>query len=163
MHPGGIKRGGSAGRKAEPNMKVLLDTCVIIDYLQKREPFHVDANAVMTLAANERLQAYTTAKAVTDIYYLIHRSVHDDQKTRAILSALLSLLQVLDSAGIDCQNALSSAIHDYEDAVMAETAFRSGMDCIVSRNSRDYTQAKLPVYTPGEFLRLFHSESIPCF
>ena len=36
---------------------------------------------------------------------------------------------------------------------MIETAVRSGMDCIVTRNTKDYAKAAIPVYTPGEFAR----------
>ena len=38
------------------------------------------------------------------------------------------------------------------DAVMAETALRENMDCIVTRNLSDYQNAPLPVYAPQEFL-----------
>lgn len=55
-------------------------------------------------------------------------------------------------AAADCINAVDSCISDYEDAIMAESAARSGMDCIVTRNVSDYSLSKVPVYTPQEFL-----------
>ena len=42
---------------------------------------------------------------------------------------------------------------------MIETAKRSGMDCIVTRNTKHYAGASIPVYEPAEFLRLLASES----
>lgn len=37
---------------------------------------------------------------------------------------------------------------------MVQSAVRAGMDCIVSRNLRDYRKAALPVYSPEIFLRV---------
>lgn len=47
-----------------------------------------------------------------------------------------------------------SAIGDFEDAVMAATAANNRMDCIITRNIRDYTRTDFPVYTPERFLAL---------
>ena len=139
-------------------MKALLDTCVIMDHLQKREPFHAAAKEILTMAATEQVQAYTTAKAVTDMYYILHRATHDDTQTRSILAQLLKIIGILDTQGMDCKAALLSPIGDYEDAVMIETAVRSGMDCIVTRNERDYNKAPIPVYTPEKFVLFLKSD-----
>ena len=53
-------------------MKALLDTCVIMDAVQNREPFAQDAQAIFLAAANETFLAFVTAKAMTDIYDLTH-------------------------------------------------------------------------------------------
>jgi hypothetical protein len=44
---------------------------------------------------------------------------------------------------------------DYEDAVMSETASRNALDYIITRNVKDYSQSKIPVYMPESFLHLF--------
>ena len=59
---------------------------------------------------------------------------------------------------MDCKAALLSPIGDYEDAVMIETAVRSGMDCIVTRNERDYNKASIPVYTPEKYVLFLKSD-----
>ena len=89
-------------------MRALIDTCVIIDALQNREPFAEDAQKIFLAVANKRFSGCITAKSSTDIYYLIHRLTHSDKETRKILSKLFTLFEVLDSAGIDCRKALSS-------------------------------------------------------
>lgn len=94
-------------------MRVLLDTCIVVDVLQHREPFFEDSYRVMLAIANRRGEGFLTAKSFTDLYYLTHRSIHDDKKTRKILSTLLTTLSLLDTAGIDCRRALSSEAGDY--------------------------------------------------
>ena len=133
-------------------MRVLIDTCVIIDALQARKPFAEDAQQIFLAVANKRVMGFLTAKSAADIYYITHRYTHNDQDTRKVLSTLFSLFELLDTAGMDCRKAISSELTDYEDAMMSETALRCGMDCIVTRNLRDYEKAPVQVYSPSAFL-----------
>lgn len=134
-------------------MRAFIDTCVVIDALQSREPFAKDAQDIFLAAANNLYLGYISAKAVTDIYYLMHRHTHDDKASRDILNKLFALFDVLDTAGIDCRKAVLSPVSDFEDAVMVETALRSEVDCIVTRNLRDFTKSPVPVYEPKAFLK----------
>ena len=139
-------------------MRAFIDTCVVIDALQSREPFAKDAQSVFLAAANNLFLGYISAKAVTDIYYLMHRHTHDDKASRDILNKLFALFDVLDTAGIDCRKAVLSPVSDFEDAVMVETALRSEVDCIVTRNLRDFTKSPVPVYEPKAFLKLLETD-----
>ena len=135
-------------------MKVLIDTCVVIDFLQKREPFAQAAKQILQAAATEKFVGCITAKAATDIYYLIRRSTQSEKESRRKLTQLLSLIGLLDTCVEDVLHAISSVVSDFEDAVMVETAIRLGISCIVTRNIKDYKNAKVPVYDPEEFLKI---------
>ena len=141
-------------------MKVLLDTCVVVDFLQKRAPFADDALRIFRSMAMEQFSGFITAKAATDIFYLSHRNNHSNEESRALLQKLLELVALLDTAAIDVQRALYSGISDYEDAVMAETGKRTGMDCLVTRNTKHYRNSPLPVYEPQDFLHLLEESDI---
>ncbi len=138
-------------------MRALLDTCVIIDGLQTREPFCKAAQAVFLAAANNQFAGCITAKAATDVYYLMRRHTHDEAAARAVLGKLFALFDVLDAAGSDCRRAIPSAMPDYENAVMAETALRAEVSCIITRNLGDYRRSPLPVFAPEEFLKRLKS------
>ena len=139
-------------------MRVLVDTCVIIDALQSRVPFAEAAQKLFIYSANKQFESYITAKSVTDIYYLIHRLTHSDAETRKILNKLFTLFHLLDTTSLDCRKAISSEISDYEDAVMVETAIRLEMDCIVTRKTNDYVKSSVNVYDPSTFLKLLEAE-----
>lgn len=112
-------------------MKVLLDTCIIVDALQNRVPHSKVAQKIFLDVAAGEYVGCISAKSVTDIYYLMHKFFHDDRETRIILKKIFSLF-----------------------AVMAETAARNGIDYIVTRNLRDYSKSKVKVLSPSEFLDL---------
>lgn len=141
-------------------MKALIDTCVVIDFLQRREPFDKDAVQIMRLAAMNQFTGCITAKSATDIYYLNHRATHSNKESRTKLNQLLAIIGLLDTSAEDIFHAISSDTSDFEDAVMIETAQRSGMDCIVTRNQKDYEKSPVTVYSPAEFLRLLEEDGI---
>jgi len=133
-------------------MKAVIDTCVILDYLQCREPFFDDALDIAIGMANNEFEGYITAGSVADLYYIAHRSTHSSKDARRIISDLTELFGLADTYAVDCINALHGEMTDYEDAVMSETAYRIKADCIVTRNTKDYLNSKVPVLTPSEFL-----------
>lgn len=139
-------------------MRALIDTCIVIDALRSREPFAEDAQQIFLAVANKRVMGFLTAKSAADVYYITHRHTHSDRDTRRVLSILFHLFELLDSAGMDCRRAISSELTDYEDALMTETALRCGMDCIVTRNLRDYGKSPVPVYSPSAFLSLIEED-----
>ena len=134
-------------------MRAVIDTCVVVDVLQSREPFCKEAQSIFLLCANRQFEGFLTAKAITDIYYLTHRQTHSDKATRDVLTKLCALFVLLDTTALDIRKAISAEISDFEDAVMVETAVRSGADCIVTRNTKDYAKAQIAVCTPEEFIQ----------
>ena len=139
-------------------MKILLDTCVVLDYLQARDPYFDDVLNIMIGVANREYAAYITASSVTDLYYIVHRSTHSDQLTRSYMSKLFQLVGITDTSPEDCINALHSTISDYEDAVMVQTAVRSGMDLLITRNLKDYRTAPVRILDPASFIMMITSE-----
>ena len=128
-------------------MTAVIDTCVIIDALQGREPFSADAQKLFLAVSNRQFDGILTAKSITDIFYILRRSLHNDALTKECIHKLFVLFDIADTFA------------DYEDAVMIETAKRIGADCIITRNLKDYTATGIPVYSPADFLsRLTENE-----
>ena len=137
-------------------MRVLIDTCIVIDAMQNREPFAENARQLFRKAANKHFVGCLTAKSVTDIYYLTHRFTHDNKKARETLAKLFVLFETVDTAAMDCRKALGSGMSDYDDAVMCETAARIDADCIVTRNTVDYAHSPVKVMTPEQLIAVLN-------
>ena len=133
-------------------MKVLIDTNIIIDALQSRENFLADAREIM-LRATE-YDGYISASSITDIFYLQQKYSRDKKKAKKNLVELLEIFNVLDATAKDCRNALRSEMSDFEDAVLVESALRSGINCIVTRNKKDFKNSRIKVLGPTEFLEI---------
>ena len=135
-------------------MKILVDTNVMIDALTSREPFREDAEQIFLLAANQIEDMYIIASSAADIYYLVRKHLHSTEKAKSVMSKLYELFRILDVTSADCQEALSSEVSDYEDAVLSCCASRNRMDYIVTRNIKDYEKSKTGVILPKTFINM---------
>lgn len=142
-------------------MKVLFDTNVILDALQKREPWADDAEKLFLLVASDKIEGFVTAKQLCDIWYLasqIYKSEENShKKAQKHISDLIKVFNVLDVTGSDIEEAIAMELSDYEDAVMSASAVRNHLDAIVTRNTKDFPGniKILKIYTPSKLLELF--------
>jgi predicted nucleic acid-binding protein len=143
-------------------MMALTDTNVVLDMLGKREPWYRAASDILFLGAQGKCHLALSASTVTDIYYLVQRHLcHDQSKSLDIITRLLEFFSVVEVGFEDCCLALTSRVKDYEDAVLVEAARRAKVDCIITRNTKDFEAASLKIFTPDEFLDqlLNHNQS----
>lgn len=136
-------------------MRVLLDTNVIVDVLQRREPWFADGQKIFYAIANKQIIGCITAKEAADIYFFSRKQFtgeeNVDSKARRIMTKLYAIFELIDTLGVDCQNAIAIENGDYEDAIMMESASRAGLNCIVTRNPEHFKAAPVPVFSPAEF------------
>lgn len=87
---------------------------------------------------------------MTGIFYIVHHSLHDNDKTKEVLLKLSRVYQILDTKEKDILKAITSDVADYEDAVMVETAISNEVDFILTRNIKDYRKAKIKIVSPAD-------------
>lgn len=133
-------------------MKVLADTNVILDILLKREPHFTASYTVLDLAAQGKIKVLLTASCVTDIHYLLRRSGLDPTAAKTALLQLLTIIELADVRPVDIERALYSKMTDFEDALVAEVADRTQCSHIITRNIKDFSDAKVPALTPLDFI-----------
>ena len=137
-------------------MRILLDTNVIVDVLQHRDPWFSDGQKIFYAIANKQITGCITAKEAADIYFFCRKQFtgeeNVDAKARQIMSKLYALFELIDTLGTDCQNALAIENNDYEDAIMIESAVRSGLDNIITRNPYHFKACPIPIYSPSDFV-----------
>ena len=133
-------------------MNILIDTNVVLDAMLSRSPFAETAQKLFIMAAEEKINAHVTASSITDIYYLLHKHLHDKKRCRQEIFKIIKLFSILSVAGSDCEKALDLPLADYEDALLAECAKRSKMECIITRNVKDFEGSPVRAVLPGDFL-----------
>ena len=133
-------------------MRVLFDTCIIIDYFLNREGFAGDAETIITAVGREELDGILTVKSLMDIHYVLKKYLHNEKKTRQILRILLDSFSLADSTAAETIQALDSPMNDFEDALMSETAAVLNVDYIVTRNLKDSRNSRIPAITVKQLI-----------
>ena len=140
------------------NMKLLIDTNVVLDVLLRREPFSKTAAEVLNLTQRDDVREYVSASAITDIYYIANKQMKDRDAVRDLLKRLLMVVSVVAVSEREIQNALNLAWGDFEDSVQYSVALLNEMDGIVTRNPSDYQDANIRIWLPEQALELFANE-----
>ncbi len=133
-------------------MKILVDTNVILDVLLKRDPFYSAGADVLNLSKLKDINLYVSASAITDIYYIANRTLRNKEDVRNLLMKLVKVVSIASISEEEIKNALALLWKDFEDSVQYSVAVLQKMDGIITRNSNDYKEAEIPVWTPEEFL-----------
>ena len=140
------------------NMKLLIDTNVVLDVLLRREPFSKTAAEVLNSTQRDDVREYVSASAITDIYYIANKQMKDRDAVRDLLKRLLMVVSVAAVSEREIQNALNLAWGDFEDSVQYSVALLNEMDGIVTRNPSDYQEANMRIWLPEQALELFANE-----
>ena len=135
------------------SLRVLIDLNVILDVLQRREPFYDMSARVLAAAETRIVEGWVAAHSLTTLFYLLARYQSAEQ-ARVALTDLLTLLSVAAVDHAVIEQALNLPYPDFEDAVQMMAASRSGMNYLITRNVRDYGLGPLPVLQPAELLAL---------
>lgn len=131
--------------------KVMIDLNVILDVLQKRDPFYEASAALLAAAETGRMHGYIAAHSVTTLFYLIQKG-KSSSGARATITNLLQFLSICPVDQMTIEQALNLDYHDFEDAVQMMSAVQCKADYLITRNIKDYDPALLTVVQPVDFL-----------
>ena len=139
-----------ARKKEFLGMKIVIDTCVVLDVFTNRAPFKEDSFNVFKQCIEGKISGYITSNSVSDIYYMLHRYNHSNKKSLEDIKKLLEIVDILDVTKEDIMNATESNIIDFEDAILEECAKRKQINTIVTRNISDFQDSSLRILSPAQ-------------
>jgi predicted nucleic acid-binding protein len=140
-------------------MKIVIDNNVLLDVFQERKPFVQFSASILRLVETKQVKGYITANSVTDIYYILSRTIKDKQKLFNTIDTLLQLLEVIDVTAKDIKKAHRPEVIDFEDELICICAQRAKINFIVTRNTKDFVNSPIPALTPEDFLTLYFEKS----
>ena len=131
-------------------MKIFVDTNILVDLIADRKPFSKFAIQLFSKAEVGKLELYTSSHSIATTHYLLKKYV-DEKELREVLFNLLEYLNIV-AINLDIlKKGLKSKHKDFEDAIQIISAYSiEKMDCIVTRNIKDFKNSEIPVYTPDE-------------
>ena len=132
-------------------MDLLIDSNVFLDLILDRD---ATGDVKRLFPAIEGLgdRAFLTSSSVTDMFYIIRKSLHSVDMAYNALWDILKLAHVLSVNEEDILLAFHAKWKDFEDCVQFMTAKRTHMNCIITGNKRDFEDTSISVMSPGEYL-----------
>lgn len=134
-------------------MRVLLDTNVILDLLLDREGFVEEAITIWDANNSGSIEIFLAAISPTIIFY-VARKLKGKEIALRYIEDILAATQICPLTQQIFLHSITLPLTDFEDAVQVASAISSQLDCIVTRDLKDYKNSPLPVYSPADFIAL---------
>lgn len=136
---------------------LFLDTNVLIDFLANRKPFALDAAALFDYSLKKKVTLYIATVSNNNIYYILRQSC-SHVETIKILSELHEWTEAIDVTKDIIQKAIHAEFKDFEVAIQYFSAKSvQKIDCIVTRDTKDFKKSTIPVMTPKESRTMIES------
>lgn len=134
-------------------MLVLIDANIVLDILEKREPFYRASNDVLSLCASKKVNGFIALHSISNIFYILRKHYSVENRRRL----LLGITDFLNIANIDHENVRHALERkdflDFEDCLQDECAVQNNVDYIITRNIDDFSYSTIPAMTPTDFLK----------
>ena|SRR4028118_1549831 len=131
-------------------MRVLIDTNVVLDFLQEREPFAENAARLFERIDAGEIEGFIAATTITNIYYIVRKAAGAIVAQDAITQVLTDLnICVVDRNVLE--QAIALNFRDFEDAVQYVCGVVNSVDAIVTRDASGFVGVEIPVMSPGDF------------
>ena len=136
--------------------RVLLDTNILVDYLDARRAKHSLARELVHAALGAGMALAAAASSYKDMYYILRRSLKDEVGARGLIRGLIECVPItaVDLRAADLAPAIASNEPDFEDGIVRTLAEAWGASFIISRDERAFAGSSIPRVSAREFLEL---------
>jgi predicted nucleic acid-binding protein len=132
-------------------VKVMLDLNVLLDVVQRREPFYAASATVLSQAVESPGTSYLPGHALTTLHYIVAKHA-DREQANTLVDWVLAHLEIVPQDRALFVRARNLRFDDFEDAALASAAEAAGCKVILTRNVADFVASPVPAVTPEEFL-----------
>jgi len=130
--------------------KVFLDTNIIVDLIADRKPFSKYSIEIFKKAEEKKIKLFTSSHSIATTHYLLKKYL-EEKILRDVLYNLLDYVTVIAVDTDVLKKGLRSKHKDFEDSIQILCASTiEKIDCIVTRNTKDFRESEILVLTPDE-------------
>ena len=133
--------------------RLFVDSDIILDLLAERPLFYDDAAKLFTWAYKKKVELYTTAVALANVFYIL-RKVNGNAKSKEQIKDLRLLVKILPVDENTVDMALNSKFNDFEDGLQYYAAREQNLFGIITRNVNDYKIKDMVIQTSNEFIKI---------
>lgn len=126
-------------------MRCLVDTNIIIDFLQRRDPFYEKARLLMMLGKLGEVELWMSPSQMDGLFYILTEGGKPAlaQQARTQLSMLREAIRVCSIDQDDVDWVISSTWDDLEDALVYAASFKTKATAIVTRDKTGFKQSPI--------------------
>jgi len=136
-------------------IRVVLDTNVILDFLNITRLEHNQAVTLLDVLRRRGVNICAAATSLKDIYYILGRSDGKPIAKKAVES-VLATMTILPVDFDCCQCASTSTEPDFEDGIIRAAAEIAQTDYLITRDTSVFIGARVPRLSPTDAIRVIN-------
>lgn len=127
-----------------------LDTNILVDLLQRRQPHFEKVTTIFNFAAVGRIEIYASSHGIATLHYLCKKTISESE-LRNLIDDVLYFLKIIPVDEDIIRKALKSHHKDFEDAIQILCAHKiENLSAIITRDLKDFSTAEVNVFAPDE-------------
>lgn len=140
------------------NIRVLIDTNIVLDWLMSREPFQENARFIMEKCLFGDLEGYLTAHSISDLFYILRKDFDVNKRKKLLLLLCDNMKVIIEDKDTIKTVLMNDKWMDLEDGLQMQCASMEGLDYIVTRNIKDFQESLVLPVLPEQLIALYKSQ-----
>ncbi len=134
-------------------MVLFIDTNIILDWLQNREPFNETSGHLVQECIKENFDGAMSAHSFADLFYILRKDFSAEERFKLLL-LLCKHFKVVSENKLMIEFVINyEKYKDLEDGLQMECAKAVNADFIITRNINDFKISKVPAILPEDFIK----------
>ena len=135
-------------------LRILVDTNILLDYLLCREPYDQVAREIVIACKQKQVAGCIAAHSISNLFFILRKAFSVEER-RSLLHNLCELFEVESIDKVKILEALENEkFSDFEDCLQMECAKAFQADYIVTRNIDDFKGSEIPCMEPEKFCKI---------
>ena len=137
--------------------KLFIDSDVLLDLLLDREPFSEDTAILIEKSIESQVKLFTSILSIANMHYIIGR-LETKNRADSKIEKVLKIISIENSGQAVIDKASKSKFKDFEDSIQNFCAVEASHEILITRNTKDYKESELSIFTPKEYLAKIKNE-----
>ena len=136
-------------------MRILIDTNIILDLIQNREPHSNNASRIINSCITKKNIGYVSSHSLSDLFFILRKYKSVDERKAIILNLCKYFKVIPENVDFFVSVCKNKDWTDLEDGLQMKCAEIEKLDFIISRDKgTGFNHSPVKVINPTEFLEL---------
>lgn len=134
-------------------MKILIDTNIILDLIQNREPFSENASKIINSCVKKENEGYISSHSLSDIFFILRKDKTVEERKALILNLCNFFTVIPEDKNFYTAVCQNNEWNDLEDGLQMKCADFEKLDYIVTRDAGEgFNNSPVKVISAEDFL-----------
>ena len=136
-------------------MKILIDTNIILDLIQSREPFSENASKIINSCVKKENEGYISAHSLSDIFFILRKDKTVEERKALILNLCSFFIVIPEDKNFYTAVCQNNDWNDLEDALPMKCADFENIEYIATRDAgKGFNNSPVKVISAENFLNI---------